>query len=229
VTKRRVALVTGSSRGIGAATAMVLAGAGLDLVVTSTRKGGTKQTAANCRALGAEVLEAVYDAADPKSADALVRSVSKRFRRVDVLVNNAGVVVRKRLEHLSDDEIARVLDVNLKGPFLLCRRLLPGMVKRGFGRVVNVSSISATLGTAGSSAYNASKWGLDGLTKSLAEELRGTGVLVASVLPGSVDTDMLKGSRYTPRMSAADVAGVVRYLVLEAPEAMQGSRVEVFG
>jgi 3-oxoacyl-[acyl-carrier protein] reductase len=92
-----------------------------------------------------------------------------------------------------------------------------------------VSSISATLGTPKMTAYCASKWGLDGLTKTLSEELRGTGVFVASVLPGSVDTDMLKGTGFDPAMTADEVAGVVRYLVLTAPDAMRGARVEVFG
>jgi 3-oxoacyl-[acyl-carrier protein] reductase len=103
------------------------------------------------------------------------------------------------------------------------------MARRGFGRVVNVSSISGTLGTPGLSGYCASKWGLNGLTQSLAEEVRGRGVLVAAVLPGSVDTDMLKGSGFVPKMTPEEVARVVRFLCTEAPVAMSGSLVEVFG
>ena len=111
----------------------------------------------------------------------------------------------------------------------LTRRLLPGMVKRGLGRIINLSSISATLGTASHTGYCASKWGLDGFTKALAEETRGTGVMVVSVLPGSVDTQMLKGSGFAPMMAPWEIADVVRYVCLEAPLALNGGRIEVFG
>ncbi len=224
-----VALVTGASRGIGAASAQALAEAGLDLVLTSTTPGGTAAIAKACRAHGRQVLEATWSSGDPRSADALVRAALQRFERVDVLVNNAGVALRRPVAKMADEDFEGVVRTNLFGPFQLSRRLVPGMVARGFGRIINLSSISATLGTAGSTAYNASKWALDGFTKSLGEELRGTGVTVASILPGSVDTDMLKGSGFAPAMQPADIANVVRYLALEAPEAVQGGRLEFFG
>jgi 3-oxoacyl-[acyl-carrier protein] reductase len=224
-----VGLVTGASRGIGRATAEQLAEAGVDLVLTSTKRGGVAAVARECRARGREVLEAVYLAGSRRSADALAQRALRRFGRVDLLVNNAGTVLRRPLASMRDGDFEAVLAVNLFGPFHLCRRLVPGMVTRGFGRIVNLSSISATLGTAGATAYNASKWALDGLTKSLGEELRGTGVVVSSVLPGSVDTEMLKGSGYAAAMSPQDVAGVIRYLALDAPEAVQGGRMELFG
>jgi NAD(P)-dependent dehydrogenase (short-subunit alcohol dehydrogenase family) len=102
-------------------------------------------------------------------------------------------------------------------------------VSRGWGRVVNVSSISGTLGTAGMTAYCASKWGLNGLTRALAEEVKGQGVLVAAVLPGSTDTQMLAGSGFVARVTPDEVAKVVRFLCAEAPLAMSGSLLEVFG
>jgi 3-oxoacyl-[acyl-carrier protein] reductase len=226
---RPVALVTGASRGIGAAIASSLAEAGFNLVLTSTARGGCRETEAHCRSVGAETFACVYESSRSKSADRLVAAALKRFGQVDVLVNNAGSVTRKLLGKMLDSDFEHVVAVNLLGPFYLCRRLIPGMVKRGGGRVINISSISATLGTRGATGYCASKWGLDGLTKSLAEEVRGTGVVVTSVLPGSVDTDMLKGSGFAPMMRPADVATVVRFLATDAPAAMQGSRVEVFG
>ena len=122
-----------------------------------------------------------------------------------------------------------VLDVNLTGAFLCARAVVPGMKARRRGRIVNVASISGTLGTAGASAYNASKWGLIGLTKCLAEELRGTGVQCLAVSPGSVDTEMLKKTPYAADMTPADVAKVVVFAALDAPDAMTGSNVEVFG
>jgi 3-oxoacyl-[acyl-carrier protein] reductase len=224
-----IALVTGASRGIGAAIARALAGLGLDLIVTSTRKGGTKVTADECRGHGVEVLELVHDAGSRKDADRVAAAATKRFGQVDILINNAGIVIRKPVAKMTDDDFDDVLRTNLSGPFYLTRRLLPGMVRRGLGRIINISSISATLGTANHTGYCASKWGLDGFTKALAEETRGTGVMVCSVLPGSVDTQMLKGSGFPPMMGAWEVADVVRYLAFEAPLALHGSRVEVFG
>lgn len=224
-----VALVTGASRGIGAAIARALAGIGLDLVLTSTRAGGTRTVANACRQLGVEVLEVAHDAASRTDADRLVKAAQKKFGKVDILVNNAGIVIRKPVAKMSDEDFDRQLAVNLSGPYYLTRRILPGMLKRGLGRIVNISSISATIGSANASGYCASKWGLDGFTKSLAEETRGSGVLVVSVLPGSVDTDMLKGSPFAPMMAPYEVADVVRYLCYEAPLALHGSRIEVFG
>jgi 3-oxoacyl-[acyl-carrier protein] reductase len=219
------ALVTGASRGIGYATALDFAHSGFDLVVTSTRKGGTAPLAAKVRALGREVTEVVYDAAKRADAARLARAAA----RADVLIHNAGVVVRKPMAKMADADFDRVLDVNLRGPFYLTRRLMPGMVKRGRGAVIFVSSISATLGTAGHTGYCASKWGLDGLMKSVAEEARGTGVFVASVLPGSVATDMLAGSGFPPMMGPDEVAKVIAWLAIAAPGAMHGTRLEMFG
>jgi 3-oxoacyl-[acyl-carrier protein] reductase len=122
-----------------------------------------------------------------------------------------------------------VLSVNLRGPFVLSRALLPAMRARGRGRFVFVASISSTIGCGGNASYAASKWGLLGFAKSLAEEVRGTGLSSVAVLPGSVDTDMLAGSGFAPAMTPDDVAGTITYLALDAPLAMNGSGVEVFG
>ncbi len=227
--KGRVALVTGASRGVGRAAALALAASGADLVVCSTREGGTTATVAAVQALGRRALGLRCDVSAPADCSALVEAAERAFGQVDLLVNNAGTVQRERLEGVSDDDFDRVLRVNLSGPFYLCRRLIPGMVRRGYGRVVNVSSISSTLGTAGLASYCASKWGLNGLTKALAEEVAGTGVTVTALLPGSVDTDMLKGSGFAPKMGADDVARLIHYLCAQAPAAMNGSLVEMFG
>jgi NAD(P)-dependent dehydrogenase (short-subunit alcohol dehydrogenase family) len=130
---------------------------------------------------------------------------------------------------MTDDDLDRVVKVNLNGPFYLARRVLPGMLERKWGRVLNISSISGRVGTAGSTGYCASKWGLNGLTQALAEEVRGSGVVVAAVLPGSVKTDMLEGSGYEPVLSAEEVAQMVRFLCADAPAAINGSLVEMFG
>jgi NAD(P)-dependent dehydrogenase (short-subunit alcohol dehydrogenase family) len=225
----RVALVTGASRGIGKAIARALAEAGADLVLTSTQPGGVRAVAQEAGQRGRRVLELAGDVARREDVERWTAEVEASFGRVDVLVNNAAIIVRRPVVEMSDDDFDRVLAVNLSGPFYLVRRWVPGMVARGWGRIVNVSSISGTLGSPRASGYCASKWGLNGLTKSLAEELEGTGVMVAAVLPGSVDTDMLKGSGFEPAMTADEVARLVRFLCAEAPTAMTGSLVEIFG
>jgi NAD(P)-dependent dehydrogenase (short-subunit alcohol dehydrogenase family) len=122
-----------------------------------------------------------------------------------------------------------VLDVNLVGAFLCARAVIPSMKARRRGRIVNVASISATVGTPGSGAYNASKWGLLGLTKCLADELREHGIACIAVSPGSTDTAMLARTPFAPRMTAEDVAGVIAWAALDAPAASTGANLEVFG
>lgn len=228
---RTVAVVTGASRGIGAAVALELARAGCCVVVTSTRKGGTRNVAREISNLPDGLAhELVYHGESRASADALVEATLAEVGVPRVLVNNAGIVRRASLDETTDDDFDEVLKVNLSGPFYLCRRFIPQMSKwqRG-GTVVNVSSISATVGNPRSIGYCASKWGLDGMMKSLAAAFNTTGIRVLSVLPGSVDTEMLEGSGFEPQMKPSDVARVVRFLALEAPDALNGSRVELFG
>jgi len=225
----KVALVTGASRGIGRAAALSLARAGADVVVTATSDHGADETARAITALKRRALAATCDVSDSHSVDALISRIHKGLGRVDVLVNNAATIHRASLVETQDAEFDRQIRVNLVGAFYLIRRLVPSMVERGWGRIVNVSSISGTVGTPKLAGYCASKWGLNGLTKSVAAELNGSGVLVCAVLPGSVETDMLKGSGFEPKMSAEDVAGVICYLCADAPMVMTGSLVEVFG
>jgi 3-oxoacyl-[acyl-carrier protein] reductase len=225
----KVALVTGASRGIGRAVALSLARAGADLVLAAEHAQGAEAAGREVMALKRRAVAVGCDVAKPEQVDALVQRARSAFERIDILVNNAGVALRAPVTDTGDADFDRVIAVNLAGPFYLTRRLLPEMVKRGWGRIVNVSSISGTLGTPLMSAYCASKWGLNGLTKAVAAEVQGTGVTVTAVLPGSVDTRMLEGSEFAARMSPEEVASVVRFLCAEAPAAINGSLVEVFG
>lgn len=228
----RTAVVTGGGRGIGRAIALELAGAGARVAVAART---AEEIGAVAREIGARGGAARAIRCDVSKADdvrELFHVAALELGPVDVLVNNAGVAVRRSLADLEEVDWDRTLDVNLKGAYLCSRAALrgpAGMLGRRAGRIVNVGSISGTLGTPQLTAYCASKWGLTGLTKALAEELRESGVFVAAVLPGSVDTDMLRGSGFAPAMQPADVAKVVAFLCGEAPFAMTGAAVEQFG
>jgi NAD(P)-dependent dehydrogenase (short-subunit alcohol dehydrogenase family) len=205
-------LVTGASRGIGRAIAESLIAEGAQVAVCASSAAPDVRGA---------VLSVRADVAEEEQ----VRGFFEQAGKPDCVVINAGVLERGPIEEFSAAQWDRVHAVNLRGAFLCAREGF----RRGARRIVAVGSISGTLGTAHSAAYNASKWGLTGLIKSLAEEGRDRGIFCAAVLPGSVDTAMLKKTPYSPQMTCDDVARVVKFLCTEAPFAMTGSAVEVFG
>ncbi len=214
----KVCVVTGASRGIGLAIAELLAAEGARLSVCAVQEPPRfGEHAARC------------DVADAKEVESFFAESQRRLGPPDILVINAGVLERGALDELSERQWDRVLGVNLKGAFLCARAVWPSMRSRKSGRIIALGSISGTLGTSFASAYNASKWGLTGFIKSIAEEGRDHGIFCATVLPGSTDTDMLRQTTFAPQMTPLDVAGVVRYLAADAPMAMTGSAVEVFG
>ena len=222
-----IALVTGASRGIGRAIAIELGRRGAALALCALDEPALLETA---RASGAErTLTQHCDLASSAEVAAFAARVERELGVPDLIVHNAGVVERERIEALSEAAWDHVLDVNLKAPFLLTRALVPGLRARGSGRIIFVGSISGTLGTPRLTAYCASKHGVIGLMRALAEELRDDGIQTFAVNPGSVDTDMLKGSGFPPAMTPADIAGVVAYLACDAPAAMTGRCVDVFG
>jgi 3-oxoacyl-[acyl-carrier protein] reductase len=214
----KTAVVTGASRGIGRAVAAALSGAGAR-VAGCARNPDAGSDLFRC------------DVSRPADVARFAQDVLGRYGAPDVLVNNAGVAARARLDELPLETWDAVVDSNLKGTFLVTRAFLPGMRARRSGRIVNISSISGRQGTALLSAYCAAKHGVVGLTRSLAAELRDDGIAVNAVCPGSVDTAMLRVGMpgATPDMSPEDVAGVVLYLAAEAPAALTGSCVDVFG
>jgi len=224
-----IAVVTGAGRGIGRACAVELARRGCDVALLGLHAETLESAAEQVIALGRR---AVVLPCDVRDAGALEDAASRTFEDLGVprvVVANAGVVRRALVHQMTEDEWDEVVDVNLKGAFLTARAFLPKMLDARSGRIVAIASISATLGTARQSAYCAAKWGTVGFVKSLAEELRGTGLQAMCVMPGSVDTDMLKGSGFDPAMQAEDVARTVTFLALDAPDAMNGSSVEMFG
>jgi 3-oxoacyl-[acyl-carrier protein] reductase len=214
----RVAVVTGASRGIGLAIAELF------------RKEGARVAGCARKAVPGTGIE-MCDVQLASDVTRFASSVRERLGEPDILVNNAGVVVRARLDALEEDAWDEVVGSNLKGTFLVTRAFLPGMRARRSGRIINVASISGRLGTAGLTAYCAAKHGVVGLTRALGEELRSDGLQVNAICPGSVDTDMLKVGMpgAVPKMSTDDIASVALFLAADAPPAMTGSCVDVFG
>ena len=183
----RTALVTGSTRGIGRAIAETLAGAGARVAVVGRDAGRAEEAA---RAIGHDAAGFACDVTDIASITALVESVEKAFGRIDILVNNAGLTRDNILFRLKDDDWDTVLDANLRGAFVAIRAASRGMMKRRWGRIINIASVVGIIGNKGQANYAASKAGLIGLTKSVAKELASRNILINAVAPGFIDTDM---------------------------------------
>lgn len=224
-----IAVVTGGGRGIGRAIAIQLARRGCDVALLGRTMDSLAEATEQIIALGRRVLAVPCDVASASAVEGASERVLADLGVPDIVVPNAGVVHRVPIVEMTEAQWDHVIDVNLKGTFLVSRAFLPSMLESKRGRFIAIGSISATLGTARQSAYCAAKWGTVGFVKSLAEELRGTGVQAMCVMPGSVDTDMLKGSGFAPAMKPEDVAKTVAFLALDAPDAMNASCVEVFG
>jgi NAD(P)-dependent dehydrogenase (short-subunit alcohol dehydrogenase family) len=188
VTKNRVAIVTGAAQGIGKRTAELLAERGYSLALSDLRS--PSDTVRAVAAYGAEVIEFLGDIADEAVVSRFAAAVRDRWDRADVLVNNAGISMIAPAEGLSAADYRRVLEVNLVAPFLLAKAFGAMMLSQGSGSIINVSSVAGLVGVADRAAYNASKHGLIGLTRTLAAEWGGRGVRVNAVCPGWVKTEM---------------------------------------
>jgi 3-oxoacyl-[acyl-carrier protein] reductase len=234
----RSALVTGSTRGIGRAIAEALAGAGARVAVVGRDQGKAAEAAT---AIGGGAQGFAADVGDPASIVALVEAVEKAFGQIDILVNNAGLTRDNILFRIKDDDWDTVLDANLRGAFLAIRATSRGMIKRRWGRIINIASIVGITGNKGQANYAASKAGLIGLTKSVAKELGSRNVLVNAVAPGFIETDMtaamtpearsaLSGQIPLERLgSPRDIAGVVTFLASDYASYITGQTLVVDG
>lgn len=185
----RVSLVTGAERGIGLAIAQALASAGSH-VVLADRSETVHDRSAMFAAAGFACDTMVADVADGAQIECMVGHIASRHGRIDILVNNAAILVRKGALEISRDEWQSVIDVNLSACFFMAQAVARGMVERGFGRIINLSSIVSHTARSRLSPYIAAKGGISALTRALATDLAGTGVNVNAIAPGFIETQM---------------------------------------
>jgi NAD(P)-dependent dehydrogenase (short-subunit alcohol dehydrogenase family) len=188
------AVVTGGGKGIGAAVARSLAAAGAEVLVAARTLADIEGVAAGLRADGHAAWAASCDVTDPAQIEALARAAAEHLGAVDILVNNAGIAHSAPLKAISLATWNRIFAVNVTGTFLCTQAFVPGMVERGWGRVVNIASIAGRSGAPYIAAYSASKHAVLGFTRSVAAELATSGVTANAVCPGYVDTDMTRDS-----------------------------------
>jgi 3-oxoacyl-[acyl-carrier protein] reductase len=190
----RAALVTGGSRGIGRAIALCLGERGASVVVNYARnEGAAREVVERIVGCGGEAVAVQGDIAAAETAEALVRRTVEAFGKIDVLVNNAGIIRDTLVVRMSEDDWDAVLTTNLRGAFLCIRAALRPMLRQRWGRIVNISSVSGVVGNAGQANYSSAKAGLIGLTKSVAREAAGRNVTVNAVAPGFITTELTDG------------------------------------
>ena len=184
----KVALVTGASGGIGRATAIALAAQGATLILTGRREDALQETATACGSATCHVITANLGDADSEAA--MLAAAEAAAGQIDILVNNAGLTRDGLSMRMKDEDFGAVLDVNLTATFRLCRGAMKGMMKRRWGRIINVVSVVGFMGNPGQANYAASKAGIVGMTKSMAKELGSRGITANCVAPGYVETAM---------------------------------------
>jgi len=238
----KVAIVTGGSRGIGAAIAALLAESGAAVVVSGRDADRLERAVKEMQGVAGMVAGVVADVARREDADRLVESAKERFGRIDILVNNAGITRDGLLIRMKDEDWDSVMEVNLRGAFLLTRAVVKALVrqKQG-GRVINITSTAGAMGNAGQANYSAAKAGLIGFTKASARELAHWGILVNAVAPGLIETDMVAALTPAAREAliaqiplarigtARDVAEVVRVLAGDGAAYVTGQVFHVNG
>ena len=198
--ENKVAIITGGNSGVGAATALKFASEGAKVVITARREAQLLEVAEQVRAAGGDVLPIVSDISNADDAKRVVALTLEKYGKIDVLINNAGVLDNglKAIDSVTDDDMNRVIDINTKGTMCMTREVSIEMAKTGYGSIVNVASVAGVMGCGGA-AYVASKAAIIGLTRHTALRFAGTGVRCNSICPGTIVTPMVAG------MSAANM------------------------
>lgn len=220
----KTSLITGASRGIGLAIARKLGELGSRVGMCARDPKRLESAASELRRTGATVFAMAADVTRPADIDAFVKQTEASLGPIDIAVNNAGVGVFGAAHEASEADWDTVLDTNLKSVFLITRALAPGMIRRRSGYIINIASLAGKNAFAGGGIYCASKWGLLGFTQCVAEDLRGYGIRVSVVCPGSVATEFshgggpAKGKDESKMLQPNDIAHAVEMLVTQAPQ-----------
>jgi NAD(P)-dependent dehydrogenase (short-subunit alcohol dehydrogenase family) len=216
----QVALVTGASRGIGRGVALALARAGADVALAARTVPDLDTVASQIQALGRQALVVPADVRDDRSVHVMVETTLERYGRLDVLVNNAGLGHFGPVDELTLEQFDEMLGVNLRGPFLCTRAVVPAMKRQGSGAILNIASVAGLVANPNLAGYNATKFGLMGLSEACMLELRHFGIKVATICPGSTATEFAGGRDATDRLTVEDVAQAVLAVLTAGPQVL---------
>ena len=239
--KNKISLVTGASRGIGAAIAIELAKCGASVIGTATSEKGAEIIKKSFEINKVKGQAMVLDVNSNASIETLMNKINEEFGTVDILINNAGITRDTLLMRMKEEDWDAVISTNLKSVYKLSQAVLRGMMKNRSGRIINISSVVGHMGNAGQTNYAAAKAGINGFTKSLAQEVGSRGITVNSIAPGFIDTDMTRALDDVQRESLLkhiplakqgqpqDIAQAVCFLASDAANYITGETIHVNG
>lgn len=238
----KIALVTGASRGIGREIALTLAANGATVIVNyNGSKERAEEVVKEIEAGGGSAEAVQCNVADFQASEEMVKNILAKYKKVDVLVNNAGITKDNLIMRMSEEDYDDVMDTNLKGTFNMIRHLSRSFIKQRSGKIINLSSVSGVLGNAGQANYSASKAGVIGLTKSVAREFASRGICVNAVAPGFIETEMTSAMSEEAQNGlkqmiplgragkASDVAELVLFLAGKGSDYITGQIISVDG
>lgn len=238
----KVALVTGGSRGIGKEIAIGLAKDGYDLVITyNSSIESANQVVEEIKSLGQKGIAVKADVSIKEEVDSLFSIIADEFGSVDIVINNAGITKDNLLMRMSEDDWDQVMDVNLKSVYLTTKAAIKGMMKKRYGKIINISSVVGVMGNAGQGNYSASKAGIIGFTKSMAKELSSRGIRVNAIAPGFIKTEMteklsdnvkemmLSGIPLGYFAEPRDVSNLVNFLASDKSDYITGQVIQIDG